>query len=65
MENKKFGELMDSFYDLNDILEICRGYTQCDEPNMKALDNVLYSLQVKYCEICKQFGSIMRGAVNE
>ena len=41
MDYKKFAELMDSFSELNNGLEVCRGYAQSEEPDMKALEDVL------------------------
>lgn len=44
----KYDELMDEMYELNAMLEVCRGYTQADQPNLDALDIVLYGLRQKY-----------------
>lgn len=63
MDYKKFAELMDSFSELNNSLEVCRGYAQSEEPDMKALEDVLYSLQLKYREIYKQICFFRKGAV--
>ncbi len=63
----KINDLMDIFCNLNDALEVCRGYAQCDEPDMKALESVLYALQMKYREIYAGMRSCLKGemATNE
>lgn len=43
--------IKDEMYDLICMLEICRGYTQCDVPDMKSLDNVLWMLYTNSLEI--------------
>lgn len=64
MDCKKFAELMDSFSELNNGLEVCRGYAQSEEPDMKALESVLFSLQLKYREIYEQICFFRKGAAS-
>lgn len=54
MDFKKISEIIDQFSGLNAILEICRGYTQADQPDMRMLESVLFNLGLKYREIYKQ-----------
>lgn len=55
MNNKiSIEDIMDKFHDANAILEICHGYTQADQPNLAALDNVLFSLLITYEDIYEQ-----------
>lgn len=49
--------IMDEFDDANAMLEICRGYTQADNPDMKALDTVLWNLAKKYGEIYEKLSA--------
>lgn len=58
MDFKKFSEIIDQFSDLNATLEICRGYTQADVPDMGALELVLFNLGLKYREIYEQVSSL-------
>lgn len=51
MDNKNFVEIMDAFYDANNLLEMCYGYTQSDEPVMKSLTESLYLIKLKYDSI--------------
>lgn len=44
-------DIIDDLFDANAMLEVCRGYTQADVPDMKALDTVLWNLTKKYGEI--------------
>ena len=48
---KEKQNIKDEMYDLICMLEICRGYTQCDEPDMRSLDNVLWMLYINFLEI--------------
>ena len=45
MNERKYMDLLDEFYKLNTMLEVCRGYTQADAPDMKALESTLYSIE--------------------
>lgn len=60
MNREEFLEIMDLFCDLNDTLEICRGYTQANEPDLMVLDTVLYNLQKRYREIYERLSSAAR-----
>jgi cupin superfamily acireductone dioxygenase involved in methionine salvage len=40
----KLMNILDEFYDLVNMLEVCRGYTQADRPSMEALDITLNNL---------------------
>ena len=51
MNKKEYAELMEKLHELNTMLEICRGYTQADMPDMKAFDIVLYKLKCEYMSI--------------
>lgn len=51
MNNEKFKDLMDEFYDANNLIELCRGYTQSDTPSIQTLSESLYTLEKKYEEI--------------
>lgn len=64
MNREDFLEVMDLFCDLNDNLEICRGYTQANEPDLKVLDTVLFNLQKKYREIYERLYSAGRQEVS-
>lgn len=50
--------IIDDFFDANAMLEVCRGYTQADVPDMKALDTVLWNLVKTYERIYKQLRDI-------
>lgn len=63
MDFKKFSEIIDQFSDLNAILEICRGYTQADQPDMRMLESVLFNLGLKYREIYKQMCFLGKGGL--
>lgn len=58
MDFKKISEIIDQFSDLNATLEICRGYTQADQPDMRMLELVLFNLGLKYREIYEQVSSL-------
>lgn len=62
MDRKNFCEALDLFCDLNDTLEICRGYTQTNEPDLKVLDTVLYKLQNEYRAIYEQLADAVKRA---
>ena len=58
MNTKKFAEVMDHFYDINNLLEMCYGYAQSDTPSAQALSESLYVLKGKYDEIYNNLLSI-------
>ncbi len=51
MKFEKYAELLDNFYDTNQILEVCQGYTQSDTPQMEILSGVLFELSRRYTDL--------------
>lgn len=43
MNNLEIVNVLDDLNDANAMLEVCRGYTQADEPDMKSLEVALWS----------------------
>ena len=58
MSKANMSNIIDDFFDANAMLEVCRGYTQADVPDMKALDTVLWNLVKTYERIYKQLRDI-------
>lgn len=54
MKYEKILDLMEELYNVNNFLEVCRGYAQSDTPDMSALAEALYVLKNKYDEIYKK-----------
>lgn len=55
MSNEKYAELLNNFYDTNQILEVCQGYTQSDTPQMEILSGVLFELSRRYTDLYLSF----------
>ena len=51
MSNEEYVELLDDFYDTNQILEVCQGYTQSNTPQMEILSGVLFELSRRYSDL--------------
>lgn len=51
MDNKKFVEVMDDFYNNNNFLEMCQGYAESDTP-------IIQSLAESLCEVKKGYEKI-------
>lgn len=47
-------EISDELCDANKMLEVCRGYTQAEEPDMEALNAVLFKLTMTYEKILQK-----------
>lgn len=58
MNNKNFEEIMDTFHDANNLLEMCYGYTQSDTPVMNSLTESLYLIKLKYDSIYLKLSAI-------
>lgn len=53
-------EILDKLYKANCILELCRGYALIEEPEIKILENTLFSLTLTYTEIYNNLCEISR-----
>ena len=51
MSKKEYMDLMEKFFDANQVLEVCQGYTQADVPNIMILSNVLFELTKRYTDL--------------
>ena len=57
---KELIELSDEFYDLICMLEICRGYTQADAPDMVSFDIVLKNMYDSFLVLYERLGCISK-----
>lgn len=58
MDGKKFTEIMDEFYDNNNLLEMCQGYALSEAPSMQSLAESLYLIKLKYESIYMKLAAI-------
>ena len=58
MNKIELENIIDDLFDANATLEICRGYTQSDEPDMKKMDIVLWNLSKKYEDLYDRLRTI-------
>ena len=56
----KLTDLNDELYDLINILEICRGYTQADTQDMVAFDIVLSNLYRRFIELYDRYSEAIK-----
>ena len=56
----KLIDLNDELYDLISLVEICRGYTQADAPDMAAFDVVLAKMYSRFIELYDEYNKIVR-----
>ena len=54
MNKLELANILDELHDANAMLEVCRGYTQSDIPDMKALDVTLWNMVNKYENLYKR-----------
>lgn len=54
MNNLEMANIKDELYDANAMLEMCRGYTQTETPDMKAMGVALWRLVEKYEDLYKR-----------
>lgn len=54
MNKLELANIKDELYDANAMLEMCRGYTQAEVPDMKAMDAALWCLVKKYEDLYKR-----------
>ena len=57
MSRREMNDITEELKNLNAMLEICRGYTQTDAPDMKALDISLWCLTRMYKKVYEQLCS--------
>ena len=50
-DTKILVEISDELCDANKMLEVCRGYTQAEDPDMGVLNAVLFKLTMTYEKI--------------
>ena len=50
-------EITDELCEANKMLEVCRGYTQAEEPDLKALGAVLFNLTMIYEKIFQKISN--------
>ena len=58
MNKMELANILDDLYDANAMLEICRGYTQADVPDMKSLDVALWSMVKTYGSIYERLSDV-------
>lgn len=56
----KLTDLNDELYDLINILEICRGYTQADTPDMAAFEVVLAKMYRRFIELYDEYNEVCK-----
>ena len=56
----KLTDLNDELYDLINILEICRGYTQADTPDMEAFEVVLAKMYRRFIELYDEYNEVCK-----
>ena len=58
MKNKEYVSIIDEISILNAFIEVFRGYTRADEPDMRALETVLYKIECEYCSVLEKLTAI-------
>lgn len=61
MSSIEIANILDDLHDANSMLEVCRGYTQADAPDMKALDVALWSMEKTYDRIYNSLSAVEKG----
>ena len=56
----KLIDLNDKLYDLISLVEICRGYTQAEFPDMVSFDNVLAKMHRRFVELYDGYNEIAK-----
>ena len=59
-KTKELIALSDEFYELICMLEICRGYTQADTPDMVSFDIVLKNMYDSFLALYERLGIISK-----